>query len=249
MPVGIAVDKGFIFGRHPIDDKASRHCPEIDILIHDVLHYRPVFRLDEFVIVQQEAVLGMIQVKRNLVTDEFQKGIRNVMLAKRHLIDLAPTRGKRTTGVMSHSPGWLPPNAVLTAVVGFSDCPKKTDTLKTRLEEAYADPDFGDPAYTDHQRRWMMPDFIGSLQSVCAISSSPGGHAYFQEYSTINSEEKGTNTALQVLLLHLTKTIWWFTASHLGGAVLPPFQLPEDMEVLERFRFPPNAPDPPAASS
>ena len=57
----MGVDKGYVFGRMERNGVA-RHCPEIDIIVHDVEKYRPVYRLDDFVIVQPEAVLAIIQV-------------------------------------------------------------------------------------------------------------------------------------------------------------------------------------------
>src|ERR1700722_10562772 len=63
LPPWVSIDKGFFYGRTPLEGKDT-HCPEIDLLIHDTQHYRPLFRMDDFVIVQPQAVRGMIQVKR-----------------------------------------------------------------------------------------------------------------------------------------------------------------------------------------
>jgi hypothetical protein len=86
----MSVDKGFVFGRVQ-RGKKNIHGPEIDVLIHNSIDYRPVFRLEDFVIVQPEAVLGMIQVKRTLRTGKdasLAKGIRQVVDAKQHLLDV-----------------------------------------------------------------------------------------------------------------------------------------------------------------
>jgi hypothetical protein len=87
---GMSVDKGFVYGRVEVKEPRG-HGPEIDILIHDTRNYRPLFRLDDFVIVQPEAVLAMIQVKRTLRTGHLAnlpQAIRNVSQAKQHQADV-----------------------------------------------------------------------------------------------------------------------------------------------------------------
>jgi hypothetical protein len=59
----MSIDKGYIYGLAKCGDK-TYHGPEIDLLVHNTKDYSPLFRLDDFVIVQPEAVLGIIQVKR-----------------------------------------------------------------------------------------------------------------------------------------------------------------------------------------
>jgi hypothetical protein len=65
LPPSLSADKGFFYGRATIKGE-DIHCPEIDILIHDTQQFRPLFRIGDFVIVQPQAVRGMIQVKRIL---------------------------------------------------------------------------------------------------------------------------------------------------------------------------------------
>jgi hypothetical protein len=84
LPSSYSVDKGFIFGRRTVDGKEV-HSPEIDILIHDSSQYSPVYRLDDFVIVQPAAVRGVIQVKRTLNACQLDAAIKNLVEAKEHL--------------------------------------------------------------------------------------------------------------------------------------------------------------------
>lgn len=86
----MGVDKGFICGLETPDGVRTR-CTEIDILIHDQRSFRPVFRVEDFVIVQPEAVLAIIQVKKRLNTsgrNPLQLGLKNVLAAKRHLFSM-----------------------------------------------------------------------------------------------------------------------------------------------------------------
>src|ERR1700730_3956934 len=49
LPSYYRVDKGFIYGRRPVGDDTN-HCPEIDILVHNNHHYRPLIQIEDFVI-------------------------------------------------------------------------------------------------------------------------------------------------------------------------------------------------------
>jgi hypothetical protein len=60
LPPSLSADKGFFYGRTTLEGEDT-HCPEIDILIHDTQQYRPIFRMGDFVIVQPQAVRGIIQ--------------------------------------------------------------------------------------------------------------------------------------------------------------------------------------------
>ena len=82
------MDKGYIYGR-VTHDKKSTHCPEIEILIHDTKNYPSLFRMDDFVIVQPEAVRGIIQVKRTFRTvakeNHLERGLQQAVAAKQHI--------------------------------------------------------------------------------------------------------------------------------------------------------------------
>ncbi len=80
----MSVDKGFVYGRSVRADGKEDHSPEIDVLIHDL---QPIFRLDDFVIVQADAAKGLIQVKKKLTSQELGLGITNVAEAKRHTLE------------------------------------------------------------------------------------------------------------------------------------------------------------------
>lgn len=99
VPAWMRVDKGFVYGRtsrwkliatngNTKEEQVWQHGPEIDLLIHDTLRYRPIFRLEDFVIVQPEAVLGMIQVKRSFQASEFTIAVENIVDGKRHLLEM-----------------------------------------------------------------------------------------------------------------------------------------------------------------
>lgn len=75
LPPNLSADKGFFYGRATLEGEDT-HCPEIDILIHDTQTYRPIFRMGDFVIVQPQAVRGMIQVKRTFSQTQVKKGVK-----------------------------------------------------------------------------------------------------------------------------------------------------------------------------
>ena len=87
LPSTVSVDKGYFYGRSILAGKDT-HCPEIDILVHDSHTYAPLYRTGDFVIVQPQAVLAMIQVKLALNATEIEKGFKNVIPAKQQLLDV-----------------------------------------------------------------------------------------------------------------------------------------------------------------
>ena len=114
LPGKLSVDKGFVYGR---TQKEDRHCPEIDILIHNSHEYSPLFRSGDFVLVEPEAVIGVIQVKRSFQGDPLKKGIEQTVAAKKFLLDVK---------LESRNPKRPPPNqsdlneiGVFSAVLSF----------------------------------------------------------------------------------------------------------------------------------
>jgi hypothetical protein len=244
MPTGISVDKGFILGRR-IARGEDVHSPEIDILIHDTLKYRPVFRLDDFVIVQWEAVLGVIQVKRALPTDDFRDGIANVMEAMEHIIEIRRLQDVQRGNILANdapSPikdvgRYMPVRKVYSAVVGFAEVPATARTLVDRMTEAYSAFSGRNPDYEEALLHWCLPDFIGSLSSVFAYKTAFEGSTVYEMYQ---SEHGATNIALQSLLAFLSNIVWYYAETHLRGAGFPPFDLPEayPTEVLTMMHRP-----------
>lgn len=127
----MSVDKGYVYGRVEKDGK-EYHGPEIDILIHNTDDFRPVFRLDDFVIVQPEAVLGMIQVKRTFRGGKdgaLAKGVRQIVDAKQHLLDVTVQEKIRDMTAnyggddskVKKFPEWGDMRPVFAAVVSFED--------------------------------------------------------------------------------------------------------------------------------
>jgi hypothetical protein len=113
LPSSLSADKGFCYGRSIIDGKDS-HCPEIDILIHDTKHHRPLFRMGDFVVVKPQAVRGMIQVKRTLTQTQVRRGMRNVALARWQLQNhrsMAPQLWGNSNML----------SQTFTAIIGFGD--------------------------------------------------------------------------------------------------------------------------------
>lgn len=210
LPSTFSVDKGFIYGRREIDG-VSKHCPEIDILIHDTMHYRPAFRLEDFVIVQPEAVRAIIQVKRTLTSAQLSNSVKNIVEAKRFVRDCKIQMG-------------IPFQNVFTAAVFFEDqitVPKNkpvSETYKNVITSHFSDPKDG----------FTMPNYVGSLKHLSFFFS--GQNVQQMSYSVYNSIHKGKNAGLQGLLVHLSKAI-------LPLGMQPRFQFPTDYTNIDHFVF------------
>lgn len=177
LPSRFSLGKGFIYGRREVG-AGTKHCPEIDVLIHEAHDYPPLLQVEDFVIVQAKAVRAAIQVKRRMDNDQLRKGLANVIDAREH----------RACLTLDHSP-----SRIASAVVFFDEkCPgsggKPTATYKTCIEDVFAAPETWDNA----------PDFIGSLQH----------HFYWRSSYNINRLNyagypalvNGQNIAVQFLL-------------------------------------------------
>lgn len=236
---GMSADKGFVYGRVS-GKEPSGHGPEIDILIHNTQEYRPVFRLDDFVIVQPEAVIGMIQVKRTLRTtpkNVVRTGIRNIAHAMQHLIDVQQqSRTARYGDKMPLHPtitNFQGP-AVFTALVGF-DCeiPKNPgEEIKTALLEQYEESQTWEyPTAELDTGVVTLPDFVGSLKGPCFITASAGLNQC--EYLVYPPEHSDRNLSLQLLTWVITQRA--FNFRH----VKPPFAFPKiDQTELVRVTIP-----------
>jgi hypothetical protein len=212
------VDKGFVYGR--IDHKEPKgHGPEIDILIHDGQRYRPLFRLDDFVIVQPESVIGMIQVKKTLATsgeNPLQKAIKNIALANQHLLDLRVLQNK--TKERKERPGMdcALEDRVFSGVVAYDDT-LQVATYRTWLSQQYKDcQSWSYPDAAFDTGAYNLPTFIGSLTGTCFVSpwQSPIDRRTYHVY---DAECGDKNISLQLLLWNLSQFAFnWRNAS-------PPF--------------------------
>ncbi len=226
-------DKGYIFGRTKLDDKDT-HCPEIDILIHDVQNFRPVYRLEDFVIVQPGAVKAIIQVKRSLRSGEdgsFNRGLKNVIEAKQHWIDMLRLNAERVAPEMGH---FSPSESVFSAVVGFehhlsiNDPPFHEYLVKWREEfEAHW------RGMEQDTSIFVLPEFFGSLSGQFVITS---GTSHLQRiWHVFKSEYDGKNIALQYFLLLLTKVLSKHDQSFPMHDTFPSFAFPSDIKEIDQF--------------
>lgn len=210
LPSTFSVDKGFIYGRREVNGM-STHCPEIDILIHDSSLYRPAFRLEDFVIVQPEAVRGVIQVKRTLTCGQLSSAVENVVEAKRFVRDC----GTQMT---------VPLQKVFGAAVFFEDDirpPKRkvvSDTYRKQIVRHYSE--FND-AYT-------LPNYVGSLKHLSLFFGGPNKKR--MAYSVYNSIHHGRNAGLQGFLAQLSRAVLPF-------GMQPRFQFPNDYQNIDHFVF------------
>jgi hypothetical protein len=239
---GMSVDKGFIYGRVGRDGKES-HGPEIDLLIHNTMDYRPVFRLEDFVIVQPEAVLGIIQVKRTFRPGKkgsLAEGIRQAVDAKQHFLDLTVQSkiAEMTVAYGGNSklvkkyPTFPDLRQVFSAVVSFEDeTNKDPETYHRALLDAYRHSRRNAYAGCDYDTAvYVLPHFVGSLKHLSL--SSDGRHSMERQYGAFASLHEGRNVGLQLLLANLTYMIFNFKNKH------PPFAFPEHLSPLRVVKVP-----------
>ncbi len=209
IPSNLSVDKGFIYGRDLGADHPT-HSPEIDVLIHDTSNYRPIFRLEDFVIVEPSAVKAVIQVKRALDAGTLAKGLKNVLDASKHY------KKYRVSGVNT--------STYFSALVGFEDKlglrndgkPSESfrNTICTR-------------SLSQHEAAWY-PDFIGSIDGL--FLTHTGDSIRDMGYQVVESKHGGKNIALQAFLATLSTKIL-----HIGFR--PTFSFPDGVKVVEYLKL------------
>jgi hypothetical protein len=232
LPQWMSVDKGYIYGRVP-RGKGSTHCPEIDILIHNGTKYPPIFRLEDFVIVEPEAVLGIIQVKRSFTkvadSDPLDKGLKQVIDAKQHLFDMRFQQ--------------RPPNAVplnmrdltglpFSALVSFdaSDASLK-DAIVARHQAHLNEGHYPGTEISQNLGLAVLPTVVGSLKGVCAIARITYPR---REYSLFKSSYNEKNISVQLLLNNLVTCLQSVVPSEMKRFAWP------EISSVERFAVPAN---------
>lgn len=215
----MGIDKGFIYGRSE-DGLGAESSPEIDILIHDQREYRPIFRMEDFVIVQPEAVLGLVQVKKRLTTsgrNPLREGLRNVMVAKRHLLTQLARRHA------DHPTIERACQRVVSVVVGFEG-QTRPNTYWQELDAVFAE--FADftscPFDRVPGRFYTLPHFIGSLGGrFCLRSRYDETSAQFRCFPSVFNNH---NVSAQMLADIIASLLW---GDPIFRSRRPPFQYPE----------------------
>lgn len=232
LPSRLSVDKGYIFGRTNHEDE-SAHCPEIDVLIHDTHNYRPIYRLEDFVIVQPESVKGIIQVKRALRTGDegsFSRGLKNVVLAKQHLIDTLRANAKIRDPEMGH---FFPSRPVFSAVLGFEDHLPVNEPPYHEQLTAWREKH---KAYWHEMEQdtsiYVLPQFIGSLLGRFVVG--PDATHLERTWFVFNSVLEGRNVALQYFLWMLTHVLMRKDLSP-DTEMFPPFAFPSELVPVDKF--------------
>jgi hypothetical protein len=214
LPPSWSADKGFIFGRVERDGE-SAHSPEIDILIHDMSVRRPLFRLDDFVIVHPKAFVGAVQVKASISSRRLKVAIKNVVDAKQHLLDL--WRSKDTKKLyLDRMP--------FSAVIGF-DGALSESSLKACLQ-------YFQTRHRSFEQAWdapwktsalVLPDLIGSLSGQIAVADNGADKRGYSVFDSVCDE---INIAVQLLL-------WSLGRRSLSPQ---PLSFPTDLKPLATFK-------------
>jgi hypothetical protein len=222
LPPSLSADKGFFYGRATLEGEDT-HCPEIDILIHDSQQYRPIFRMGDFVIVQPQAVRGMIQVKRTLTDASVRAGLKNVVRAKQHLLNVLWKENPKGWN------NWVLPPRVFTAVVGFADEIGNMVGFYRRLLLAWSIKQRAyDRRTMEQTNMYILPGFIGSLTTLFLFLDGPCNY-WNQRYYVFNSYHNDLNTCIQAFLAQIYDV--------LGGESheMPPFAFPTEMKPVDDF--------------
>lgn len=195
----MSVDKGYIYGGVSRSGR-SLHSPEVDVLIHNVKDYSPVFRLDDFVIVQPEAVIGIIQVKRTFrkvaKNDTLAKGLKQVVAAKQHLLDVLIQKKAKNSVPLNVGDLVIP---LFSAVVAFesSNDGSLQDSISAIHQEHKAAGHYDGTAIKDEISLYLLPTFIGSLKGLCAYARR---NVERQTYRIYDSQHDDQNLSLQLFL-------------------------------------------------
>lgn len=225
LPGSVRVDKGYIWGRVEREG-TQKHSPEVDIIVHDVLENAPIFRLEDFVIVQARDTRAMIQVKRRLNRTQCGRGIKNVTESKHHLVRML-TPNRRYVSMNDVAPRY-------SAVIGIEDdlgvdpeqFTEKVSQLLRDWARQYPPPPIrpNDPLAVS-----MLPQFVGTLTGHFAVMHS---HALAERstFSVYKSILDRKNVALQALLSTLLQTI---TRPFVGQ--IRPFYFPPTMIAIHHF--------------
>jgi hypothetical protein len=166
----------------------------------------------------------MIQVKRTLSDGQGRKGVRNVVRAKQHLLNVLWKDNPKGWGN-----NWALPPKVFTAVVGFADDIGNNTNFYRRLLLAWSikQREYDRPNM-EQTSMYILPSFIGSLTMRFVFLDGSGNYGN-QRYFVFNSCHQGANVCIQALL--------WKIYNVLGGEPheMPPFAFPSEMNPLDDF--------------
>jgi hypothetical protein len=139
---------------------------QIDILIFDAHNYGPLFQEGDLVVVRQEAVRAVIEVKTTLTTRTLTESLELL-----HKISLP---GYRTTK--------LP---IFKAVYSFGSNIKHTSSVAKRMSEFYNKP------YFDSQLKTEFVRGISYLFHQVSCVATLNQHCVFSKYQSANSDGTG----------------------------------------------------------
>ena len=77
LPRWVSVGHGFV------KDHEGTISGQTDILLYNSMYYAPLYRIDDFVIIPPESVVGCIEVKTNVKEEDFIKAMDRMSLIKR----------------------------------------------------------------------------------------------------------------------------------------------------------------------
>ncbi len=115
LPSNLNVGTGFIYDSH-----RETVSPQIDLLCYSDQTISPIYRRDNFVIVQPEMVMAVCEVKKTLKCDDLRSWIKNTMGCNMGTMASNP-RGVQGMSVFTYS------------------CPTKTKTIVRNVAEATED--------------------------------------------------------------------------------------------------------------
>lgn len=176
LPPSLALGKGYVHGVLEEGGVKTR-CPEIDIIIYDQEKFAPFFIMGDFVIVHPKSVMAMLQVKRTLDATTLTKAMKNIVLARRHVLSATP----------------YPRRNLYSAIVTFeNDLAGRSGDRLTRSYETTI------TQYFDRDRVAELPDFIGGLRGEFLSLSDYNIHKI--GYMAYKSKFENKNIALPMLL-------------------------------------------------
>lgn len=194
LPSTLGVDKGFVHGHGMSDHGRLIHCPEIDILIHDTANFQPIFRLDDFVIVQPEAARGFIQIKRRSTASQLKKAMQNIVNAKRHMQDQLTRRSL---------PDYFQTRDLFGGIFFFEDGVQSPQS--NRISKSYHS--CIENVINSRSDRWAVPHVIHCLKGKTLVKRPRLDGTNGEEYRVFNSIDCERYLGLQGFLGELSNVL------------------------------------------
>lgn len=219
VPGRYAVDTGFIrnspYAAHPDKGNVS---PQLDVIIHDTVDFSPIFRSGEFVVVMPAAVVGVVEVKKTLDSDNLNDAMDNLAFV-------------REMARLSSCPPPRPFMGLFAFTADEKLCPQSKAVSDTYLNA------FRRIGVDHASAKALLPDAVVVADQHVFLRMDAHEHMHKPVIVRHNpAEVRGINIAGQALLCLLAAVRKFPEWGNISGR----FEFPDDLPGEEVFRLEPN---------